>query len=87
MAGAVRNNLAIQVQGLGGSIRVLELDEAVASVAGVLVTNDLDVDSLGGRGEEDTLDKILIHPGFKLAHPTKLSVGLHHWEEVLHTKE
>lgn len=36
---------------------------------GVLVADDLDIDVLGRGTHEDALDKILVHPRFKLTHP------------------
>ncbi len=40
-----------------------------ASLPGVLIADDLDVDSLAGGGEENTLDEVLVHPRLKLTHP------------------
>ena len=47
----------------------------VENLPRVLVADDLDIDSLAGRGEEDALDEILVHPRLKLTHP-KSSLGL-----------
>jgi hypothetical protein len=38
-------------------------------VTGVLLADDLDVDSLAGGGEENTLDEVHVHPRLKLTHP------------------
>jgi len=75
LAGAVGNRVTIKTQGLGGSVGGSELDEAVASISRVLVANDLDINSFASSREEDSLDKVLVHPGFKLSHP-KSSLGL-----------
>jgi hypothetical protein len=65
----VGNGLTVQVKSLGRSVGRRELDKAVSGVARVFVTNDLYIDRLGGRGEKDSLDEILVHPRLELAHP------------------
>jgi hypothetical protein len=35
----------------------------------VTVANDLNIDVFTSYGEEDILDKVLVHPWFKLSHP------------------
>jgi len=66
---AVGNRGAVKAKGLGSSVGGLELDEAVTSVAGVLVTDNLNIDGFTGGRKEDTLDEVLIHPGLELSHP------------------
>jgi len=79
----VGNGGAVQGEGLAGSLRRGELDEAVSGIARRLVADDLDVDRLSGGGEEDALDEVLIHPGLELAHPESVLIrvllvrGLH----------
>jgi hypothetical protein len=68
-ASAVRNRASVHTKGLVGSLGSLELDEAVAGITGVLVADDLDVNTFVSRGHEHPLNEVLIHPGFELSHP------------------
>ncbi|KAI6750842.1 hypothetical protein HG530_014292 [Fusarium avenaceum] len=68
-ASAVRNRASVHTKGLVGSFGSLELDEAVAGITGVLVADDLDINTFVSRGHEHSLNEVLVHPGFKLSHP------------------
>jgi hypothetical protein len=69
LTGAVGNLSAVKAKSLGGGVRVGELDEAISSVSGVLVANDLNVDRISGGRQEYALNKVLVHPWLKFAHP------------------
>jgi len=69
LAGGVWDGSVVEAKGLGSGIRGLELDEAVSSVARILVADDLDIDSFTGSRQEDALNEVLVHPRLKFTHP------------------
>jgi hypothetical protein len=68
-ARAVRHGLTVHAEGLGSRLRAGELDEAVSGITRVLVADDLNVHTFMSRRQENSLDKVLVHPRFKLTHP------------------
>lgn len=42
----------------------------------VLVANNLDIDGLVRAGTEHTLNEVLVHPGLKLAHPSRTTLAI-----------
>jgi len=57
----------------------------VESLPRVTVTNDLDIDVLRSNVQPDALDEVLVHPGFKLAHPGS-NVRRGHYDNVISTR-
>jgi hypothetical protein len=72
----VGDRLAVEAQSTGSSLGSGELDEAVAGIARVAVTDDLDLDGLVEDGLIDLFDKVLVHPRLHLTHPQGLAVTL-----------
>jgi len=69
LASAIGNSSSIQPKSLVSGLGSRELDKAIASVPRVLVTDDFDVDRLVSGTGENTLNKGLVHPWLKFAHP------------------
>lgn len=65
----VGDRRAVELKGLVGGLGGIELDKTIAGITGLTIANDFDIDGLTTDRLPHLFDKILVHPGLKLAHP------------------